>query len=107
MNRFSVVPDQQAAFEQKFAQRESTLTSFEGFMGFLLLRRDGDDPDGVTHSTWSVWRSKVAFDEWKNSGKPPPTVDGAASKPPPSLYTQPPVPTFYEGILVLESAKGI
>ena len=42
---------------QRFAARESTLQSFEGFRGFQLLRRDGDDPDGFTHSTCDPARS--------------------------------------------------
>lgn len=122
MNRFSVLPGMEAAFEARFASRESTLSTFGGFKGFALLRRDGKDDDGFTHSTWSVWKDRAAFAEWKDSedraGKPkakpqPAAAKGAASgaaKPaggPPSLFARPPVPTFYEGILMLESAKGV
>ena len=116
MNRFSVLPGMEAAFEQRFAKRESTLEEFDGFKGFLLLRRDGSDPDGVTHSTWSVWRDQAAFDAWRASEKPkgpPPAADASAAAEagppakPPQIYAKPPVPTFYEGILVLESDKGV
>ena len=113
MNRFSVAPGSEAAFEERFASRESTLDTYDGFKGFLLLRRDGDDPDGYTHSTWSVWRDRAAFDAWKGSegpggGKPKADAAGAAAGgSPPSLYTRPPTPTFYEGILMLESGVGI
>ena len=114
MNRFSVLPGKEAAFEARFAQRESTLSTYGGFKGFVLLRRDGKDEDGFTHSTWSVWKDRAAFAEWKESedraGKPKPPPAAGASKPtgpPPSLFERPPVPTFYEGILMLESSKGI
>jgi heme-degrading monooxygenase HmoA len=107
------------AFEARFAARESTLASFDGFKAFTLLRRDGSDPDGFTHSTWSVWRDRAAFEVWQGSeqraGKPGPPVPSAPAggkpaggppgggKPP---FVRKPVPTFYEGIFVLESAKG-
>jgi len=128
MNRFSVNEGFAGAFEQRFAARESTLQSFEGFRGFQLLRRDGDDPDGFTHSTWSVWDDKASFDVWRTSEKKSPQSSpqsttgaagaavaagaaGAAGGPPPSarpnIYARPPVPTFYEGILVLQSSKGV
>ena len=120
-NRFSVSPGGEEAFEKRFAARESTLREYDGFKGFTLLRRDGPDPDGFTHSTWSVWRDRAAFDAWRDSeqraGKPkppaaagggPPAAGGggppAGGKPP---FVRPPVPSFYEGILVLESDKGV
>jgi heme-degrading monooxygenase HmoA len=122
MNRFSVSPGSEAAFEQRFASRESTLSTFDGFKGFTLLRRDGPDPDGFTHSTWSVWRDRAAFEVWRDSeqraGKPKgaggPPAAAAGGKPPAGggppgggMFVRPPVPTFYEGILVLESGKGV
>jgi heme-degrading monooxygenase HmoA len=132
MNRFRVAEGREEAFESRFASRESKLSSYDGFKGFLLLRRDGDDPDGFTHSTWSLWRDRAAFEAWRGSenraGKqsappgPPSSKAGAdgdaappaggdaggdGGKPPPSLFQRPPVPSFYEGILCLESAKGI
>ena len=112
MNRFSVAAGSEDAFEERFASRESTLNTFDGFKGFMLLRRDGDDEDGYTHSTWSVWRDRAAFDAWKGTegraGKPKGDAkpEGAGGAPP-SLYTRPPAPTFYEGILTLESGKGV
>ena len=54
MNRFSVVEGSEDAFEARFANRESTLASFDGFKGFMLLRREGAADDGFTHSTWSL-----------------------------------------------------
>ena len=121
MNRFTVLPGQEGAFERRFAARESQLASYSGFKGFLLLRRDGKDDDGVTHSTWSVWEDRASFEAWRSSeksqkrpgtAKPPeakPPAEGAqpAAAAPPSLYARAPVPTFYEAILMLESAKGV
>ena len=106
MNRFTVSDGFEAAFESRFASRESTLSSHDGFKGFVLLRRDGKDDDGFTHSTWSVWEDRAAFEAWKGSER----SAGAAkteSASAPSIYARPPVPTFYEGILMLESAKGV
>jgi len=114
MNRFTVAEGSEAAFEQRFANRQSTLESFDGFQGFLLLRRDGADPDGVNYSTWSVWRDRAAFQAWQGAEKPQgkpaaaPAADGPPSaKKPPSIYVKPPVPLFYEGILMLESEAGV
>ncbi|KAL3911808.1 MAG: hypothetical protein SGPRY_008555, partial [Prymnesium sp.] len=72
MNRFSVKEGFEGTFEQRFASRESTLETFDGFKGFLLLRRDGKDPDGVTHSTFSIWKDKASFEAWRLSEKPAP-----------------------------------
>ena len=115
MNRFTVKEDSETAFEQRFASRESKLEDFDGFQGFILLRRDGSDPDGFNFSTWSVWRDQAAFDAWSSAQKangPPkastaPASGGASAGGPPSIYVRPPVPAFYEGILTLESAAGI
>lgn len=112
MNRFSVAAGKEAAFEQRFATRDSTLTDFDGFKGFFLLRRDGGKKprdgaapeDGYTHSTWSVWKDKASFENWRASEKKPPPPAAAR---PPSLFTKPPVASFYEGILSLESAEGV
>lgn len=128
MNRFSVQPGMEDAFEQRFATRDSTLTDVDGFRGFLLLRRDGGKKpkdggtpkDGVTHSTWSVWKDKESFDNWQlrekwraSVKKPsPPASDGgdgppAAAEKRPNLFIKPPVPSFYEGILTLQSSEGV
>jgi heme-degrading monooxygenase HmoA len=53
-----------------------------------------------------VWRDRSAFEKWRDSEKPA-GKSKAAPEPPVNLYARPPVPTFYEGILMLESAEGI
>ena len=113
MNRFSVVAGKENAFEGRFASRESSLKEYDGFRGFLLLRRDGgkqpgdgrEIDDGYTHSTFSVWESKENFDTWMSAQKK--GKEGDAKKGGPSIFVKPPVPTFYEGILSLESEAGI
>ena len=128
MNRFAVAANMDAAFEAKFAQRESTLQHYPGFRGFLLLRRDttgSSKPidDGYTHSTFSVWDDQSNFDAWMEDSKQKKDTntnrttgentntsnsgDGGGGGGPPKIYTKPPVPTFYEGILLLESKHGI
>jgi heme-degrading monooxygenase HmoA len=135
MNRFSVKEGSEGTFEQRFANRDSILTEFDGFKGFLLLRRDGGKrprdgdvaDDGYTHSTWSVWKDRASFEAWRASEKKPSKPDAAdassdassssssssSSAPPgppagrPNIFTKPPVASFYEGILTLESAVGV
>ena len=119
MNRFSVQEGMEDAFEQRFAKRDSTLTDFDGFRGFALLRRDGAKKpgdgalpaDGFTHSTWSLWKDKASFEAWRDSEKKPPPASGSSGGGPPAarpnIFTKPPQATFYEGILALESAEGV
>jgi len=123
MNRFAIQPGMHDVFEDRFAARESSLTEYDGFQGFLLLRRDGakkagdggEPDDGVTHSTFSIWKNRDAFEAWKSdsatkekgsSAKKEGEKGGGKSRPP-NLFTRPPIPSFYEGILALESAKGV
>lgn len=117
MNRFSVRPGMGGAFETRFASRESTLKEYDGFVGFILFRRDGnkkpgdggEPDDGCSHSTFSVWKNRDAFAAWKadSAAKSKPKGEGGGRGGPPNIYTKPPVPSFYEGILALESAPGI
>jgi len=119
MNRFSVNPGMEGVFEENFAARESSIQSYKGFRGFLLLRRDGgkkpsdgrDPDDGFTHSTFSVWEAKENFESWMSDSKKSPMNDGEIKKRAvgtfPSIYNKAPYPTFYEGLLVMESAAGV
>ena len=101
MNRFPVVDGGFDEFEERFATRSSTLSDFAGFKGFLLLRRDDKVDDGFTHSTFSVWEKKQDFEAWLASEKAP------SDKPRKELLAGRPTPTYYEGILALESAVGV
>ena len=101
MNRFPVAEGSEDEFERRFADRSSTLADFAGFKGFLLLRRDDKVDDGATHSTFSVWDSRAGFQAWLDSEKKP------DEQPRKNLLAGRPTPSYYEGILALESAQGV
>lgn len=101
MNRFPVAEGSEDEFERRFADRSSTLADFAGFKGFLLLRRDDKVDDGATHSTFSVWDSRASFQAWLDSEKKP------DEQPRKNLLAGRPTPSYYEGILALESAQGV
>ena len=101
MNRFPVAEGSEDEFERRFADRSSTLADFAGFKGFLLLRRNGKVDDGATHSTFSVWDSRASFQAWLDSEKKP------DEQPRKNLLAGRPTPSYYEGILALESAQGV
>jgi heme-degrading monooxygenase HmoA len=66
MNRFTVLPGKEEAFERRWAERESKLENMDGFLTFLLLRRDAlKAEDGYNYSTLTVWRSKEDFQAWR------------------------------------------
>lgn len=131
MNRFFVLPEMAAAFEQRWAKRESKLEECDGFVSFAMLRRDfGAKGHGVAkpvdgepnYQSCTVWKDKASFMKWRDSqqfksahadaGKPAGAPSGAPSgeKPagagPPMMWSSPPKPAFYEGILVLSSKDG-
>jgi heme-degrading monooxygenase HmoA len=49
-------------FEQAFAKRQSSLREVDGFAGFELLRREGEEQFVVV----SRWRNKDAFTAWRS-----------------------------------------
>jgi heme-degrading monooxygenase HmoA len=124
-NRFSVLPGMEAAFEKRWASRESKLNECEGFVSFTMLRRDfgnkGHGSDKATpadaefnYQSCTVWKDKASFLRWRdsqnfrsahgsadNGGKP--AAD--APKPPP-MWAAPPKPCFYEGVLTLSCKEG-
>lgn len=101
-NRFSVLPGMEAAFEQRWASRESKLEECEGFVSFSMLRRDygnkghGSGPPPAAgefnYQSCTVWRDRACFLKWRDSqqfrsahggDKPAPAAD--APKPPPKI----------------------
>jgi heme-degrading monooxygenase HmoA len=122
-NRFSVLPGMEKAFEERWANRESSLKSFDGFVSFTMLRRDfktkmhGSDTaktgDTCNYQSTTIWKNKEAFLNWRNSqdfnkvhsggGKP---AGGADAPKPAPMWSAPPKPTFYEGVLVISSEGG-
>ena len=66
MNRFSVLPGQEGAFEHVWLSRETHLEGTPGFVAFHLLR----GPKGEDHTLYSshtVWRSHADFETWTRS----------------------------------------
>jgi heme-degrading monooxygenase HmoA len=66
MNRFKVVPEAQAEFEQVWITRDSHLGGVPGFIAFHLLRGPERD-DHVLYSSHTQWRSRADFEAWTRS----------------------------------------
>ncbi|MBQ1203304.1 MAG: antibiotic biosynthesis monooxygenase [Loktanella sp.] len=66
MNRFRIVPGQEAAFEDIWRKRDSYLRDVPGFKSFTLLRGPVQD-DHVLYASHSVWDSEAAFRDWTRS----------------------------------------
>ncbi|GMI10075.1 hypothetical protein TrVE_jg4407 [Triparma verrucosa] len=128
-NQFYVPAENGQAFEARWAGRESSLKDLDGFVSFSLLRRDGRakghgvkalDPSEPTYQSTTIWRDRAAFQAWRDgqsfkkahgSGG----TDGEKKKeeggekppaPPKPLWSKPPKPVFYEGVLVISSEAG-
>ena len=75
-NQFFVPQENAVAFEQRWANRESKLRECEGFVGFSMLRRDGqyrghgtvemteEDP---TYVSTTIWKDQASFQKWRKS----------------------------------------
>ena len=105
MNRFKVLEGKEEAFEKRWAERESKLEEMDGFLTFLLLRRDAlKAEDGFNYSTLTVWRNRAAFDAWRASSANKNAHAKADESAP--MFDGPPSPVMYEGVLALLSEKG-
>ena len=62
MNRFTLNPGMHEAFEQRWKDRESLLSTVPGFVKFRLLR--GDD---THYSSYVEWDSEQDFEAWTTS----------------------------------------
>jgi heme-degrading monooxygenase HmoA len=65
-NRFRVIPEQAATFEAAWLNRESYLHEVPGFQLFHLLRGPQAE-DHVLYSSFTVWQSRSAFEDWTRS----------------------------------------
>ncbi len=66
MNRFKVVPGQEAAFEAMWVQRDSHLREVTGFKAFHLLK--GEVKDGYRlYASHTAWASEGDFRAWTKS----------------------------------------
>lgn len=66
MNRFQVLPGEEAAFEAMWKNRDSYLSEVPGFIEFHLLRGPANE-DHTLFASHTVWRSKADFDGWLTS----------------------------------------
>jgi heme-degrading monooxygenase HmoA len=66
MNRFRVLPGQEAAFETVWTSRDTHLGDVPGFVGFHLLRGPVNE-DHVLYASHTIWRSREDFEAWTRS----------------------------------------
>lgn len=66
MNRFKVLPDATAAFEEVWTSRDSHLHTVPGFVEFHMLRGPVKE-DHVLYSSHTIWRSRADFEAWTKS----------------------------------------
>ncbi|WP_226623718.1 antibiotic biosynthesis monooxygenase family protein [Alloyangia pacifica] len=66
MNRFKVVPEKAAEFEQVWAQRDSQLKSVPGFRSFALLKGP-EREDHILYASHTVWEDEESFIGWTKS----------------------------------------
>jgi heme-degrading monooxygenase HmoA len=65
-NRFRVIPSEAARFEAAWLDRESHVRGVPGFLTFHLLRGPAAE-DHVLYSSFTLWRSRAAFEAWTRS----------------------------------------
>lgn len=94
MNRFKVVPGQEAEFERIWKERESYLKGTGGFQHFALLKSEMTPGEYVSHSTWD---KRESFMAWMNS---PAFAAGHRQGSLSGVLEGPPMPTMYEAIIV-------
>ena len=120
-NQFFVPAANAAAFEERWASRDSKLSECDGFVAFGMLRRDigGAELNNgePSYMSTTIWRDRAAFEGWRNGqafkqvhgGPKKEEGKGDAEAPqqrPAPLWSQPPQPIFYEGTLVISSKDG-
>lgn len=120
-NQFFVPTENAAAFEKRWADRESKLKECEGFVAFTMLRRDNngkghgvvpmDEATEPTYMSATIWKDRASFDKWRK-GNAFKKAHGDANSMSSSeqqgkpLWSQPPKPIFYEGTLVISKPEG-
>ncbi len=66
MNRFQIVPGEEAAFEEVWRTRDRHLTDVPGFIEFKLLKGPSAD-DHTLYASHTIWRSREDFENWTKS----------------------------------------
>lgn len=100
MNRFKVLPGQEAAFEEVWLSRDTHLADVPGFTAFHLLRGPKAE-DHTLYSSHTIWASRAAFEAWTKSEAFRLAHRGAGENKP--LYAGHPQ---FEGFEVLQEVKA-
>ena len=66
MNRFRIVPGQEAAFETVWRNRQTHLDTVDGFESFHLLKGASGE-EFTLYASHTVWRDEAAFRAWTTS----------------------------------------
>jgi heme-degrading monooxygenase HmoA len=96
-NRFRVIPDHAAEFEQIWLTRESRLHELPGFVSFQLLRGPQSE-DHILYTSSTLWASRADFEAWTKSAQFRHAHSGAGSSR--NLTLGPP---SFEGFDVLQT----
>lgn len=99
-NRFRVIPEQAAAFEQVWLNRESRLHELPGFVSFQLLRGPQAE-DHILYTSSTLWASRADFEAWTRSEQFRHAHSGAGSSRGMTLG-----PPSFEGFDVLQYIKN-
>lgn len=100
MNRFQVTKGSEAAFEDVWTSRDSSLADVPGFIEFRLLRGKENAEEGFTlYASHSLWRTEDDFINWTKSDNFRAAHRSAADHR--SMYKGPPV---FEGFRIVEGA---
>ncbi|MDI7860711.1 antibiotic biosynthesis monooxygenase [Rhizobiaceae bacterium n13] len=100
MNRFKVAKGSEAAFEDVWKNRDSSLAAVPGFIEFRLLRGKENAEEGYTlYASHSIWRSEDDFLDWTKSDNFRAAHKSAGDHR--AMYVGPPV---FEGFRIVEGA---
>ncbi|CAK9004366.1 unnamed protein product [Durusdinium trenchii] len=117
-NRFMVREGSDAAFEQRWAQRKSSLLTLPGFRWFSLMRRVPTDdptpyPDDYSYISFTIWETKKDFNFWRKGPAFKEAHGGGGildflGMIMSSFLTSkgPPKPFFWEGVLPITSNES-
>lgn len=115
LEKYFVLPDMMAAFEQFWAQRESTLSDYPGFVAFTLLRRDGQakghgmgkvDESEPNYVGAVIFENRSTMESWAATHGKESAEKRADAPAPPKMWDKAPEKIYYEGTLVISSAEG-
>ncbi|KUF11259.1 antibiotic biosynthesis monooxygenase family protein [Pseudoponticoccus marisrubri] len=99
MNRFRVVKDQAAAFEELWTSRDSHLKEVPGFRSFALMKGPERD-DHILYASHTIWEDEASFVAWTKSEAFRKAHGGAKSSA--DMYQGAPELEIFEAVQVLD-----